>query len=101
MYGSEFDPETKCRESFVIAETVDLDKNETYAKERALIEEVKAQLTRGRKCQVFAVYTNKHDVIERLEYLFRKEGIRAAIIAGQRSYSQAGSLVPRAATPWN
>ena len=34
-------------ESFVIAETVDLDKNETYAKERALIEEVKAQLARG------------------------------------------------------
>ena len=80
LYGSEFDPETKCRESFVIAETVDLDKNETYAKERALIEEVKAQLARGRKCQVFAVYTNKHDVVERLEQLFRTEGIRAAIL---------------------
>ena len=57
LYGSEFDPETKCRESFVIAETVDLDRNETYAKERALIDEVKAQFARGRKCQVFAVYT--------------------------------------------
>jgi len=41
LYGSEFDPETKCRESFVIAETVDLDRNETYAKERALIEKSK------------------------------------------------------------
>ena len=80
LYGSEFDPETKCRESFVIAETVDLDKNETYAKERALIEEVKAQLARGRKCQVFAVYTNKHDVTARLEQLFRADGIRAAIL---------------------
>ena len=80
LYGSEFDPETKSRESFVIAETVDLDKNETFAKERALIEEVKAQLKRGRKCQVFAVYTNKHDVIERLEHLFRQEGIRAGIL---------------------
>ena len=80
LYGSEFDPETKSRESFVIAETVDLDKNETYAKERALIEEVKAQLARGRKCQVFAVYTNKHDVIERLEHLFRKGGIRASTL---------------------
>jgi len=57
LYGSEFNLETKCRESFVIAETVDLDKNETYAKERALIEEVKAQLRRDRKCQVYAVYT--------------------------------------------
>ena len=80
MYGSEFDPETKCREVFVIAETVDLDKTETYAKERALIEEVKAQLARGRKCQVFAVYTNKHDVTARLEQLFRAERIRAAIL---------------------
>jgi len=80
LYGSEFDPETKCRDSFVIAETVDLDKNETYAKERALIEEVKSQLARGRKCQVFAVYTNKHDVVERLEQLFRTEGIRASIL---------------------
>ena len=101
LYGSEFDPETKCRESFVIAETVDLDKNETYAKERALIEEVKAQLARGRKCQVFAVYTNKHDVMARLEQLFRAEGIRACDPAGQRSHSQAGSLVPRTAAPWN
>ncbi len=80
LYGSEFDPETKCRESFVIAETVDLDKNGTYAKEQALIEEVKAQLARGRKCQVFAVYTNKHDVTARLEQLFRVEGIRASIL---------------------
>lgn len=80
LYGSEFDPETKCRESFVIAETLDLDKNERYAKELALVEEVKAQLARGRKCQVFAVYTNKHDVTARLEQLFHAEGIRAAIL---------------------
>jgi hypothetical protein len=78
--GSEFNPETKCRESFVIAETVDLDKSRVYAKENALIQEVKAQLARGRKCQVFAVYTNKHDVIERLEGLFRNEGIRPGVL---------------------
>jgi hypothetical protein len=66
--------------SFVIAETVDLDRHKTYAKERALIEEVKAQLARGRKCQVYAVYTNKHDVTARLEQLFRAEGIRVAIL---------------------
>jgi superfamily II DNA or RNA helicase len=80
LYGSEFDPETRCRERFVIAETVDLDRNLAYAKERALIEEVKAQLARGRKCQVFAVYTHKHDVTSRVEQLFLKEGIRTAIL---------------------
>jgi len=53
LFGSEFGPETKCRVSFVIAETVDLDQNQRYAKERALIQEVKAQLARGRKCQVY------------------------------------------------
>jgi superfamily II DNA or RNA helicase len=80
LYGSEFNPETKSRDSFVIAETVDLEPHRSYAKERALIEEVNAQLARGRKCQVFAVYTTKHDVIERLEGRFRNEGIRAATL---------------------
>ena len=78
LYGSEFNPETKCRERFVIAETADLEKNQSYAKERALIGEIKAQLARGRKCQVYAVYTTKHDVIARLEGLMRAEGIRVA-----------------------
>ena len=59
---------------------MDLDKNLAYAKERALIEEVKAQLARGRKCQVFAVYTHKHDVTSRVEQLFLREGIRTAIL---------------------
>ena len=80
LYGSEFNPETRCRERFVIAETVDLDRCEIYAKERALVEEVKAQLARGRKCQIFAVYTHKHDVTAPLEQLFLNEGIRAAIL---------------------
>ena len=80
LYGSEFNPETKCRERFVIAETTDMDKDQSYAKERALIGEIKAQLARGRRCQVYAVYTTKHDVIARLEALLRTEGIRAAIL---------------------
>lgn len=80
LYGSEFDPETRSRGRFVIAETVDLERDEIYAKEGALISKVKAQLERGRKCQVFAVYTHKHDVTARIEQLFLKEGIRPAIL---------------------
>jgi superfamily II DNA or RNA helicase len=80
LLGSEFNPETKCRERFVIAETVDLDKDATYAKERALIEEVKLQLSRGRKCQIYTVYTTKHDVTARLEHLLRCEGIRVSVL---------------------
>ena len=80
LYGSEFNPETSSRERFVIAETQDFDKNLTYAKERALLEEVRQQLARGRKCQIFAVYTNKHDVNERLASLFFANGIRASVL---------------------
>lgn len=80
LYGSEFNPETKGRESFVIAETVDLDRDQMYAKERALISEIKAQLARGRKCQIYAVYTTKHDVIARLAGLLGVEGIRAGVL---------------------
>ena len=49
-------------------------------KEQALIAEVKAQLGRGRKCQIYAVYTTKHDVVARLEQRLRTEGIRAAVL---------------------
>ena len=40
----------------------------------------RAQLARGRKCQVFAVYTNKYDVTARLEKVMRAEGIRAGVL---------------------
>ena len=80
LYGSRIDPETGERERFVIAETQDLDANKVYPKEQALIDEVKRQLERGRKCQIFAVYTTKYDVNTRLETLLRREGIRAAVL---------------------
>ena len=80
LYGSRYNPEIQQRETFVIAETEDLDEGEVYPKEQALIDEIKSQLVRGRKCQVFAVYTNKHDVTARLEKLLRAEGIRAAVL---------------------
>jgi hypothetical protein len=80
LVGSEFNPETRSRESFVIAETTDLDRDQAYAKELALIDEVKAQLARGRKCQIYAVYTTKYDVIARLEHLLRTEGIRVGVL---------------------
>jgi len=80
LYGFEFNPETKCRERFVIAETADLDTSVMYAKEHALISEIKAQLAHGRKCQIYAVYTTKHDVIARLEALMHREGIRVGVL---------------------
>lgn len=80
LFGWEYDPETQRREKFLIAETENLDEERIYAKEQRLIEEVKAELARGRRCQIYAVYTQKRDVTRRLERILTNEGIRVAIL---------------------
>jgi superfamily II DNA or RNA helicase len=80
LYGSEFDPELTRNVRFVIAETQDLPQEQLYSKERKLIEEIKSELAEGRRCQVFAVYTQKRDVTARLERILANEGIRAAVL---------------------
>jgi hypothetical protein len=80
LYGSEFDGESKRKVRFVIAETRDLPQDRLYSKERRLIQEIKMELAEGRRCQVFAVYTHKHDVTARLHKIFSDEGIRSAVL---------------------
>jgi len=80
LYGKEFDQEVRRNVSFVIAETRDLPEDQLYSKERKLIEEVKKELAEGRRCQVFAVYTQKHDVTARLQRILSTEGIRTAVL---------------------
>jgi hypothetical protein len=80
LIGREFNPETQRREPFLIAATRDLDEHFVYAKERRLVEEIKSSLERGRKVQVYPVYTQKRDVTRRLERILSKEGIRVAVL---------------------
>ena len=80
LYGTEFDPEVKHNVRFVIAETRDLPEEQLYSKEKKLIEEIKKELAEGRRCQVFAVYTQKHDVTARLQRILSDEGIRTAVL---------------------
>jgi hypothetical protein len=80
LFGWEYDPETQRREKFLIAQTPDLSEDHVYAKERRLVEEVKAELTHGRRCQIYAVYTQKRDVTRRLERILTNEGIRVALL---------------------
>ena len=81
LYGYDYDPETQCRERFLIAQPADLDQEFVYAKERRLIEIVKAELQMGRRCcHVYAVYTRKRDVTRRLESILAREGIRVAVL---------------------
>ncbi|MGH9733016.1 MAG: helicase-related protein, partial [Candidatus Acidiferrales bacterium] len=80
LYGWEFNPETQRRERFLISETVDLDERLVYAKERRIVEEVKKELARGRRCQIYAVYTQKRDVTRRLQHILSNEGICVALL---------------------
>jgi len=81
LYGYDYDPETQRRERFLIAQPEDLDQGFVYAKERRLVEIVKAELQMGRRCcHVYAVYTRKRDVTRRLETILRREGIRVAVL---------------------
>jgi len=80
LYGWEYDPETQQRERFLIAETQDLREDFAYAKECRLVQEVRAELARGRRCQIYAVYTQKRDVTRRLEHILANEGIRVVVL---------------------
>jgi hypothetical protein len=81
LYGYEYDPETQRRERFLIAQPEDLDQGFVYAKERRLVEIVKAEPQMGHRCcHVYAVYTRKRDVTRRLEIILMREGIRVAVL---------------------
>lgn len=81
LYGYEYNPETKRRERFLIASPESLDQNFLYAKERRLIELVRAELARGsRCCHIYAVYTQKRDVTTRLAEILRRQGFHVAVL---------------------
>ena len=80
LYGTEFDAELKRKVQFVIAEPRELPEDRIYSKERRLIEEIKKELAEGRRCQVFAVYTQKHDVTARIQRILSNEGVRTAVL---------------------
>ena len=72
----------KAREYTIIkvAEPAILDHEVIYPKERELIDDIRAELAQGRKCQVFATYTGKHDVVGRLDTVLRGAGFRVAVL---------------------
>ncbi len=80
LYGYATDPESGERERFVISDPPDLPEDLLYPKERRLVEEIKAELSQGRRCQVYAVYTQKRDVTQRLKTILSREGIRVEVL---------------------
>jgi hypothetical protein len=81
LWGRESEPQGGGR--FLIAATRDMPEDCVYAKEMRLLEEVKAEIAEGRRCQVFAVYTQKRDVTARLERILREAGISCAVMRSQ------------------
>lgn len=51
LYGYAIDPDSGERERFVISDPPDLPEDFLYAKERRLVEEVRTELSQGRRCQ--------------------------------------------------
>ncbi len=80
IWARAFDAQTKEYVKFLVTEPENLTREALYAKERALIADVKEELRQGRRCQVYATYTGEKDVTLRLETVLRREGIRVAIL---------------------
>ena len=78
--GKERDPRTGVMFEFFVTEPEDLPETEIYAKERRLIEDIRDELRQGRRCQVYATFTGKHDVTERLERVLTQAGFRVAVL---------------------
>lgn len=95
LYGFDRNEETGHREKFVIATPPDLDEHFTYAKERRLLEEIKSELSHGRRVQLFAVYTQKRDVTQRLKDLLIREGIHAEVLTSDVAPEQRESWYER------
>jgi len=80
IWARAFDPETKEYVRFLVTRPQNLKEDGLYAKERALIADVREELRQGRRCQVYATYTGEKDVTLRLESVLRQAGFRVAVL---------------------
>jgi len=55
-------------------------KARTLAKEMELVATIRAELNKGRRCQIYVQYTQEHDVRTRLAQVLEKNGIRTAVL---------------------
>ena len=80
IWARAFDPQSKEYVKFLVTSPESLSREALYAKERALVADVKEELRYGRRCQVYATYTGEKDVTRRLESVLQREGIRVAVL---------------------
>lgn len=80
IWARAFDPQSREYVKFLVTEPENLTRDTLYAKERALIADIKDELGQGRRCQVYATYTGEKDVTLRLQTVLEREGIRTAVL---------------------
>ena len=80
IWGKQYDPQQGCMVPFFVTEPEDLPEADTYAKEQRLIGDIREELRQGRRCQVYATFTGKHDVTARLERVLQQAGFHVAVL---------------------
>ena len=67
----------------IIAQPAALPENRIYGKEQDLLNIVRQELSEGRCCFVYCVYTNTRDITVRLKDILTRNGIRAEILCSK------------------
>jgi hypothetical protein len=80
IWARAFDPQTKEYVRFLVTTPKNLKEDGLYAKERALVADIREELRQGRRCQVYATYTGEKDVTLRLETVLCQAGFRVALL---------------------
>jgi superfamily II DNA or RNA helicase len=80
IWARAFDPQTKEYVRFLVTTPKNLKEDGLYAKERALVADIREELRQGRRCQVYATYTGEKDVTLRLETVLCQAGFRVAVL---------------------
>jgi hypothetical protein len=80
IWARAFDPATKQFYKMFVARPEELSRESVYAKETALIDDIRRELLQGRRCQVYATFTGEKDVNGRLERVLTSAGLRVAVL---------------------
>jgi superfamily II DNA or RNA helicase len=80
IWAKAFDPVAKEYVRFLVTKPQNLTRACLYAKERALIVDLREELRQGRRCQIYVTFTGERDVTLRLETVLRQEGFRVSVL---------------------
>lgn len=80
IWGKVFDPKLKKMVPFLVTTAPELPRTAVYPKEQQLIDDIRAELAQGRRCQVYATFTHEYDVLARLQQVLQNAGFRVAVL---------------------